>query len=224
MTQLSHDIRPKFGALFDMDGVLIDTESSYTKFYEELERVHPTGVERFPYIIKGTTLDNILKTYFPDQAVASDVVSRLHEFESKMDYKVYPGVDRLLDALKINGFATAIVTSSDSQKMSYLKQRQPRFLERFDAVITAADVTRSKPDPQGYLLAANRVGVPIEQCFVFEDSLSGMAAGMASGATVVSVATTVSRELLAGKGHCIVDTVADVTVEELLDVKKRHLS
>lgn len=224
MIKPTSDNKPKFGALFDMDGVLIDTETSYTQFYEALEKIYPTGVDRFPYIIKGTTLDNILKTYFPEPEVAADVVRRLHEFEADMEYRIYPGVYRLLDILKTNGFATAIVTSSDSQKMTCLNRKQPDFLEHFDAVITAADVTRSKPDPQGYLLAAERIGVPIEQCFVFEDSLSGMAAGMASGATVVSVATTVKPELIIGKGHCMVDAVADVTVEMLSEVKKRHLS
>ena len=213
----------RWGALFDLDGVLIDTETSYTEFYKELERIYPTGVERFPYVIKGTTLDNILKTYFPDPDVAVDVVRRLHEYEATMDYTVYDGVFELLDELADNGFATAVVTSSDAQKMSYLQRRHPGFLNRFTTVVTAADVTRSKPDPQGYLLAAERIAIPIERCFVFEDSLSGMAAGMAAGATVISLATTLPAEALSGRGHYIFSSISDLTDRELLEIKQSHL-
>lgn len=212
----------QWGALFDLDGVLIDTETSYTEFYKELDKIYPTGVERFPYVIKGTTLDNILKTYFPDPDVAADVVRRLHEYEATMDYAIYDGVCELLDELAGNGFATAVVTSSDAQKMSYLQRRHPGFLDRFTTVVTAADVTRSKPDPQGYLLAAERIAVPIERCFVFEDSLSGMAAGMASGATVISLATTLPTEALSGKGHYISTSIADLTVQKLFEIRRAH--
>lgn len=219
MTDMTSPTESAWGALFDLDGVLVDTETSYTRFYEELDRIYPTGVDRFPYVIKGTTLDNILKTYFPDPVVAADVVRRLHEYESTMDYAIYDGVFELLDSLEANGFATAVVTSSDAQKMSYLQRRHPGFLNRFSTVVTAADVTRSKPDPQGYLLAAERIAVPIERCFVFEDSLSGMAAGMAAGATVVSLATTLPAEKLQGKGHCLVSSLAELSVDKLLKLK-----
>ena len=59
----------EIGVLFDLDGVLVDTETSYTGFYESLDRIYPTGVEKFPYVIKGTTLDSILSKYFPDKEI-----------------------------------------------------------------------------------------------------------------------------------------------------------
>ncbi|MCM1021450.1 MAG: HAD family phosphatase [Muribaculum sp.] len=208
--------QPKFGFLFDLDGVLVDTETSYTEFYKNLEKVYPTGVENFPFVIKGTTLDNILATYFPDKEVANDVVLRLHQYESEMAYPIYDGVMELLDELSQNNFPSAIVTSSDESKMKSLKYRHPRFLERFTAVVTATDVTKSKPDPQGYLLAAERIGVPIERCFVFEDSLSGMAAGRAAGAKVISMATTLPAEKVVGEGCFVAKSMSELKLAVLL--------
>ena len=66
-------------------------------------------------------------------------------------------------------------------------------------LVTGSMVKRSKPDPEGYLTGAQLIGVPIEDCYVFEDSLQGLQAGMSSGATVIGLATTNSRSRLKGK-------------------------
>ena len=193
----------EIGVLFDLDGVLVDTETSYTGFYESLDRIYPTGVEKFPYVIKGTTLDSILSKYFPDKEIQTDV-----------------GVLSLLDDLDRFNVPAAIVTSSDHAKMDCLYKRHPNFIKRFAAIITAKDVSRSKPDPEGYLLAAERIGISIDKCFVFEDSLSGLAAGMAAGATVIAVSTTLPAEMLHGKAHCVVDSIGSLSVQKLLDIRK----
>ena len=65
-----------------------------------------------------------------------------------------------------------------------------------------------------------RQGVPIEDCYVFEDSLQGLQAGMSSGATVIGLATTNSRSRLKGKAHKIIDDFAGFTVEDMLDVNR----
>lgn len=210
----------EIGALFDLDGVLVDTETSYTGFYESLDRIYPTGVEKFPYVIKGTTLDSILSKYFPDKEIQTDVVRRLHEHEANMAYPIYAGVLSLLDDLDRFNVPAAIVTSSDQAKMDCLYKRHPNFIKRFAAIITAKDVSRSKPDPEGYLLAAERIGISIDKCFVFEDSLSGLAAGMAAGATVIAVSTTLPAEMLHGKAHCVVDSIGSLSVQKLLDIRK----
>lgn len=177
------------GALFDLDGVLIDTEGIYTIFWEDVDKQFPTGIPDFARIIKGNTLNNILNQYFPKELHAT-IIDILKKKESGMQYCLFDGVIDLLKRLEAAGLRKAIVTSSNPVKMSILFEQQPELRQLIDVVITDADVTRSKPDPQGYLLAAERLGCRPEDCLVFEDSYAGLEAGRRAGATVVGIAST----------------------------------
>lgn len=204
-------------ALFDLDGVLIDTESIYTEIWTEIERAHPTGIENFAVKIKGNTLQRILSTHFPDEAEQADVCAMLKEREEAMEYRLFDGVAAFLRELKAAGIPAAIVTSSNAAKMERLFGMIDGFRDFFDAVLTDADVERSKPDPEGYCKAAARLGADPEQCIVFEDSFSGLEAGRASGARVVALATTNSRESLAGKADLIIDGFDGISLATLLE-------
>lgn len=131
-----------------------------------------------------------------------------------MEYPYFPGVLDFLKALKANGIPSAIVTSSDDTKMSFLFRRHPELLDYIQEVITGSMVKHSKPDPEGYLLGASKLGLAPEDCYVFEDSMQGVEAGRRSGATVVAVATTNSRERLAGKGKYIIDSFLQLSVKD----------
>lgn len=207
------------GVLFDLDGVLIDSESLYTKFWDEIDLVYPTGIENFALYIKGTTLPSILD-HFKDDDVRSDIVARIHEFEKHMVYPVFPGVMDFLADLRRHNIPKAIVTSSDAVKMASLREQLPDFTDCFDAVIDASMVTRSKPDPQGYLLGAEAIDRDPAKCFVFEDSLQGMAAGNAAGATVIGLATTLPRERVQDKARKIIDGFTGFTVDDMLALNR----
>lgn len=185
-----------FGALFDLDGVLIDSETTYTRFWTEIDRIYPTGIENYALAIKGTTLPEIMKHY-DDSRVRADILRRITEFQESMTYELYPGVVDFLSMLRDSSVPMAIVTSSDDRKMAHLFRQHPGFQKLFDAIVDASMVTRSKPDPQGYLLGAERIGVAPENCFVFEDSLQGLKAGRAAGAVVVGLATTYPAQKIA---------------------------
>lgn len=202
------------GVLFDLDGVLIDSESTYTEFWCGIDELYPTGIKDFAIAIKGTTLPSILE-YYPDQSVREDIVARLKAFQDEMQFPLYPGARELLQGLKDAGVPAAIVTSSDASKMRVLFNHHPWLPDMLTAIIDASMVTKSKPDPQGYLLGAKALGVAPEHCYVFEDSLQGIAAGRASGATVVGVATTYPRATVEPLANIVIDTVADVTAEIL---------
>lgn len=210
---------PVAAALFDLDGVLLDSESTYTRFWTEIDRLYPSGIENYALAIKGTTLPEILKHY-PDDRVRADILRRIKEFQDIMTYTLFPGVTDFLSQLRRNSIPAAIVTSSDERKMRMLFEQLPEFRESFDVVIDASQVTRSKPDPQGYLMAAKALGVAPELCYVFEDSLQGLKAGRAAGATVVGLATTYTREVIAPLADKVIDGFCGFSVEDMLALSK----
>ena len=173
--------------LFDLDGVLTDTEGTYTQFWSDVDRRYHTGIDNFALVIKGNTLDNILSTYFPDPDTQRLIRADLADFEAKMRYQLFDGVLPLLDVLKCNNIPAAIVTSSNSVKMDGLFAQLPGFRENFAAVITDEDISRSKPDPEGYLKAMAHFGVTPAETMIFEDSGPGLEAARASGAAVYKV-------------------------------------
>lgn len=202
----------KKGMLFDLDGVLVDSEGEYSKFWGAMGDRYGL-VSTFASDIKGTTIGEILLN-FPE-ADRDAILAALHEFESNMEYPVYPGVLEFLGRLKKGGISSAIVTSSDNVKMDLLFGRRPELREMVNVVITGSMVSRSKPDPEGYLKGAELIGVPIEECCVFEDSLQGLQAGRSSGATVVGIATTNSREKVAPLADMTVDRFEEILSLEM---------
>lgn len=203
------------GCLFDLDGVLIDSERLYTKIWEAIEQQWPTGIDNFAYKIKGTTLEDILDRYFPDLAVRAKVVKELYRLEGMMVYGPLPGAVELLDELHRRDIPIALVTSSNKLKMEHLWIDMPGFKEKFDVIITGDEVSHSKPDPEGYIKAAIRLGVDPRRCAVFEDSLQGVRAGRAAGSFVVGVEGTLRAEDIAPFSDIIVKGVANVDIDKL---------
>ena len=200
-------------ALFDLDGVLIDTEPVYTEIWSDIERHFPTGIDNFAKIIKGTTLPNILSTYFrPEDHNA--IIEMLTVSEDNMAYPLFPDTVPFLEKLRQAGIPAAIVTSSNDIKMKRLFSMYPGFENYFKSVITDSRVKRSKPDPEGYLLGATDLGMAPADCVVFEDSFNGLKAGRAAGATVVALATTNSPDSL--RPYC--DLLAQHLGDKALDL------
>ena len=178
--------------LFDLDGVIVDTEGQYSRFWKQIGKKYLPGVPDFAPAIKGRTLTQIYDTYFPDAADRDAITERLYAFERQMDFPYIAGAREFLEALRAKGVPTAIVTSSNCDKMACLYACHPEIKNLVTAVLTAEDARRSKPAPDCYLAAAERLGVEIGKCLVFEDSPGGLAAGRASGAFVAGVCTSLA--------------------------------
>ena len=179
-------------ALFDLDGVVFDTEPQYSVFWgaqcREFHPEHP-GLE---HEIKGQTLVQIYDAWFSGELAEKQpmITERLNKFEQQMDYIYVPGFEEYISQLRSKGVKTAVVTSSNQPKMEAVYQSHPEFRSMFDAILTSEDFERSKPDPDCYLKAAQRLGVKVEDCVVFEDSFNGLKAGKAAGMYVVGLSTT----------------------------------
>ena len=183
-------------ALFDLDGVVFDTEPQYTEFWgaqcREFHPEHP-GLE---HEIKGQTLVQIFDRFFSGElSYSQDIITaRLNEFEHNMQFNYVGGFLTFVSVLRANGVKTAVVTSSNQAKMQSVYDSRPEFRELFDAILTSEDFERSKPDPDCYLKAASRLDAAISECIVFEDSFNGLKSGRAAGMKVVGLATTNSKE------------------------------
>ena len=184
-------------ALFDFDGVVVDTEPQYSQFWGEQGRRYHPEIPDFAQLIKGTTLVQIFDKYFPGE---KDVQARIREdlikFESNMDYVYVPGIMDFLADLREHGVRLAVVTSSDRTKMASVYRARPELKEQFDRILVAEDFARSKPFPDCYLKGAEVFGTVPERSFVFEDSFNGLKAGNAAGMTVIGLSTTHPAEAI----------------------------
>lgn len=179
-------------ALFDLDGVVFNTESQYSVFWgAQCREFHPEipGLENK---IKGQTLVQIYDAWFsgPLKDQQAVITARLDEFERQMSYDYVAGFEDYIRALRQQGVKTAVVTSSNQPKMEAVYAKRPEFKGLFDAILTSEDFERSKPDPDCYLKASQRFGVEPKECVVFEDSFNGLKSGRAAGMYVVGLATT----------------------------------
>ena len=185
-------------ALFDLDGVVFDTEPQYTKFWgTQCKKYHPEypGLE---FKIKGQTLTQIYDQWFngPLLHEREIITKRLNSFEEQMDFIYVPGFESFIVNLRSQRVKTAVVTSSNNQKMESVYKAHTHFRELFDAILTSEDFSESKPSPDCYLKAAKRLGVSVNECVVFEDSINGLRSGRAAEMLVVGLTTTNDAETI----------------------------
>lgn len=209
----------KRAALFDLDGVLVDTEPQYSAFWEEIGREFFPDNADFAESLKGHTLTHIYNTHFAADVEARELVrQRLEDFEKQMRFPLLAGSMEYVKALREKGWGLAVVTSSDRVKMDCFYGSHPDFPRLFHHILTAEDVEHSKPAPDGYVKAAHCFGLAPEACVVFEDSLNGLRAGKASGAKLVGFTTSLPAEEIAPICDAVVDNYEDLSqmnIEEL---------
>ena len=208
------------GVLFDLDGVLLDSEGQYSIFWSEMDKEYPTGVPDFAAFIKGFHLTRILG-YFESDEVRQQVLDKLLAFERNMRYVFFPSALSFVEDLRAAGIPMAIVTSSDRMKMQALYSQHPEFPALFDQIVTGDMVTRAKPDPECFLMAAQLIGVDIRDCIVFEDSRNGLIAARASGAGIIGVASTLDREVVVPLSDLTVNAVNELTIEQVVNLKRK---
>ena len=120
-----------------------------------------------------------------------------------------------MQSLKAAGIRTAIVTSSHNVKMANVYRAHPELLEVVDRILTSNDFSKSKPDPECFLKGMEVLGGTPEETIVFEDSLHGIAAGRASGAFVVGLATTNKSEALTPLCDMVIDDFTSIDADML---------
>ena len=177
--------------LFDLDGVVFDTEPLYTLFWRNLDKRLRPNIDNFEHIIKGQTLVQIYDKYFAgEEKKQEEITAFVNEYEQNMSFNYITGFEDFVKDVRSKGIKTAVVTSSNLEKMQNVYNKHPEFKGYFDEILTSEDFEESKPSPDCYLKAAARFGVSPKECIVFEDSFNGLRSGIASGARVIGLATT----------------------------------
>lgn len=182
----------KGGAIFDMDGLLFDTEVLYNSGWERVAKIHGLTVDqKMMDEIRGTsgaTMYGIVNRYWPDADVARMVKEVFEDAWNVLasHVPVKPGVREILAYLKEHGVKLAVASSSPLD-LILNNLKVSRIGSYFDAVVSGEQVNRGKPAPDIFFLAADKIGLKAEECYVFEDGPNGVYAGVEAGCSTLMI-------------------------------------
>jgi beta-phosphoglucomutase len=213
--------------LFDMNGVMVDDMPFHERAWIALAARHGNTLttDEFRREMSGRRNRDNIRHIFGDALSDAEVHAyQIEKEEAYRDaYRPYraplSGLVPLLVEARAAGLRVAVVTSAPKENVDFVLDGLD-LRRQFDVVVGEEDVQRSKPDPEIYLLAALRLGVDSERCIVFEDSLAGIASGVAAGMTVVGVTTTHKPDELR---HCalVIADFRSLTIAELARLTSR---
>jgi beta-phosphoglucomutase len=180
-------------ALWDMDGTMVDTAELHFQAWETVCREHGRDFTRADFAATfGRRNPEIIHTLFGERfndeqsAALADRKEEVYRAAASAGVVLLPGARTLLDNLHRAGFVQAIGSSAPRANLELIL-RLTGVARFFDAVIGSEDTQRGKPDPQVFLVAAERLGVPPARCVVFEDAVAGVQAARAGGMKGVAV-------------------------------------
>jgi sugar-phosphatase len=188
--------------LVDLDGTLVDSSAPVRRAWAAFADRHGLDPEEVHAFAQGRPSSETVRLLAPsaDHAAEAALVETAETTDTD-GVLALPGAGELLTS----GHQLAIVTSCSSQ-LADVRLRAAD-LPRPEVVISSSMVTRGKPDPEGFLLGARRLGVPAARCAVLEDSPIGIDAGRAAGARVIALRTTHGEDALV-RADAIIDNLA----------------
>lgn len=180
--------------LFDMDGLVLDTEKLYTQFWQEAACAcgYPMTKEQalgMRSLNRGAGLSKMQSYFGPDvdyDFIRQKRIELMDAFVEKEGVTLKPGIHELLAFLKERGIKTAIATSSPMER-TVLYLTSVGLQNSFDELVSGYMVERGKPEPDIYLYAAEKLGVKPEECMVLEDSPAGILAAHRAGCMPVMI-------------------------------------
>lgn len=192
----------QLAVIFDMDGVIADTnpthDVAWRKFLTRYDIV-PTDDDLQNHMY-GKHNSYILN-YFLKREIVADELLRLQFEKEALFRELYtdiaqplPGLLAFLEGLHQKGVKLGIATSAPVENLEMMVSQIPFLNEVMGSMLSEKDVSHHKPHPEVYLKSAARLGIDPSQCIVFEDSVSGVNAGLAAGMKVVGVTTSHTAE------------------------------
>jgi beta-phosphoglucomutase len=219
-------MKEKFAVLFDMDGVIIDSNPYHKDAWLEFCRRYQVELreEDVPRYIYGKTnkaalVDVFQREFSPEESFRlSEEKEAIYRDLHRADIRLIQGLDGLLDNFRQHQIPLAVCTNAPVANLDFTLE-ETGIRPYFEVLIDASQVSKGKPDPEIYLKAAELLNVSPDRCIVMEDSTVGVEAGLRAGMKVVGITTTHTREELAHT-HLVIDDFRELTVERLAALLK----
>lgn len=208
--------------LWDMDGTLLDSAEYHWLAWREALAAEGYALTREQFAGSfGQRNDTILRAYFGTDFPVSEIdrigaikETRYRELVRARGVETLPGVRRWLDRLSASGWRQAIASAAPRLNIDTILDAL-RLAGRFEAIVSAEDVQRGKPDPQVFLTAAGRLGVPPSQCIVVEDAPAGIEGAHRAGMRAIGLLTT-HADLTADRVVRTLDELPDEAFDDLI--------
>jgi len=216
------------GVIFDVDGVLVDSYRAHFASWQGLARQHELAVTQPQFAATfGRTSREAIIQLWPDRNLSPAQIAAMDDqkealFRAELDdhFPAMDGAAELIVSLAEAGFALAVGSSGPPENVELvLRQVDPRSL--ITARVTGADVTRGKPDPQVFQLAAERLGLPPHACVVIEDAAAGVAAAHAAGMPCIGLVSTGRTRAELQGAELVVDCLRELTPRRIADLRFR---
>ncbi len=214
-------------AIWDVDGTLVDTAELHFQAWQAVCREKGRDFTRADFAATfGQRNPEIIRTLFGERFTPEEIAAFgdrkevLYRSEASKGVELLPGARRLLEHLHQAGFAQAIGSSAPPANLELIL-RITGIVRYFDVVISSEDTQRGKPDPQVFLLAAERLGIAPAQCVVFEDAVAGVQAARAASMKCVAVRCVghhSEASLQQAGADLVVDTLEQVSAAAIADL------
>ena len=217
------------GVIFDMDGVLVDTYRAHLESWQMLASEIGRSVteDQFRPTFGRTSRETVSLLFgdrFDEEQIARFDRRKEELFREIVagSFPAMPGVGELIEALDNADFLLAVGSSGPPENVE-LVLANLGVGERFDAVVTGADVRVGKPDPQVFLIAAARLRVPPERCAVVEDAPLGIEAAHAAGSSAIGVVSTGRTRESLRAADLVVDRLEELSPERIEEIILKRL-
>ena len=214
------------GAIFDLDGTLIDTYQAHHDAWHSACAAH--GIDLTPEMFAwsfGRTNPSIIRRFWADagrpdptdEEIDAVAEEKEADFRAELtgDFPAMPGVPDLLADLRRSGFRIAIGTSAPRGNLE-LAVDLLGIGDLVDASVCGGEVTHGKPDPEVFVLAAERLGIPVARCVVVEDAGAGIDAAHAGGMAAVGIVSTGRTHAELDHADLVVDRFDSLGVDDFL--------
>ncbi len=219
--------RCTLGVIFDMDGVLVDSYQAHWQSWHFMADELGKGLTEEQFISTfGRTSREIIAAHWGAECLTPEEIAEFDQRKEALyrelvarDFPAMDGATELIRSLAADGFKLAVGSSGPPENVALAVERL-KAGPYFNALITGRDVTRGKPDPQVFLLAADRMGLAPADCAVIEDAPVGIAAANAAGMASIALLSTGHTAESVKAAKLIVQSLRELSPERIAGLIK----
>ena len=214
--------------LLDFNGVIINDESIHQELIADIlisENLRPDESE-FQTLCLGRSdraclrdilgqRGRVVSDKYLDNLIQKKTQAYQQKLENLDNLPIYPGIEEFLTQLQQQGIAIALVTGALRSEVELVLQKSG-IAKYFSVIVGGDDITQSKPEPEGYLLAVSQLNLRPSECLAIEDSYPGIEAAKKAGIPVVGIANTYPLHMLQRRANWTIDYLAELELDRLL--------